>query len=115
MTFDNLCMNCFERLTDGSICRKCGFDNDSPADMLLLPRKTLLANRYVVGKDISHESDAVTYMGYDTERESVITIRELLPKELQTGWRATRTFIYAKDTKRILRITRNRLHSFGER
>ena len=80
MTFDNLCMNCFERLTDGSICRKCGFDNDSPADMLLLPRKTLLANRYVVGKDISHESDAVTYMGYDTERESVITIRELLPK-----------------------------------
>ena len=56
-------MNCFERLTDGSICRKCGFDNDSPADMLFLPRKTLLANRYVVGKDISQESDAVTYMG----------------------------------------------------
>lgn len=73
-------MNCFERLTDGSICRKCGFDNDSPADMLFLPRKTLLANRYVVGKDISQESDAVTYMGYDTERETIVTIRELLPK-----------------------------------
>lgn len=80
MSFDNLCMNCFERLTDGSICRKCGFDNDSPADMLFLPRKTLLANRYVVGKDISQESDAVTYMGYDTEREAQVTIRELIPK-----------------------------------
>lgn len=73
-------MNCFEKLTDGSVCRKCGFDNDSPADMLFLPRKTLLANRYVVGKDISQESDAVTYMGYDTERETIVTIRELLPK-----------------------------------
>lgn len=80
MSFDNLCMNCFEKLTDGSKCRKCGFDNDSPADMLFLPRKTLLANRYVVGKDISQESDAVTYMGYDTERETIVTIRELLPK-----------------------------------
>lgn len=79
MSFDNLCMNCFERLTDGSVCRKCGFDNDSPADMLFLPRKTLLANRYVVGKDIARESDAVTYMGYDTEREAAVTIRELLP------------------------------------
>lgn len=73
-------MNCFERLTEGSICRKCGFDNDSPADMLFLPRKTLLANRYVVGNCTAQESDAVTYMSYDTERESVVTIRELLPK-----------------------------------
>ena len=26
---DNLCMNCFEKLTSGSVCRNCGFDNDS--------------------------------------------------------------------------------------
>ena len=80
MSFDNLCMNCFEKLTDGCICRKCGFDNDSPTDMLFLPRKTLLANRYIVGRDIAHDSDAATYMGYDTEKEIKITIRELLPK-----------------------------------
>lgn len=79
LSFDNLCMNCFERLTDGSICRSCGFDNDSAADMLYLPRKTLLANRYVVGNNIARESDSVTYMGYDTEREAVVTIRELIP------------------------------------
>ena len=72
-------MNCFERLTDGSICRNCGFDNDSVSDMLYLPRKTLLANRYVVGNNISKDSDAVTYMGYDTEREAIVTIRELIP------------------------------------
>lgn len=80
MNFDNLCMNCFEKLTYGSICRKCGFDNDAPADILFLPRRFMLANRYVVGKDISQESDAVTYIGYDTEREAQVTIREFLPK-----------------------------------
>jgi len=78
--FDNLCMNCFERLTQGSICANCGFDNDSPSDILLLPRKSILSNRYVVGNCISQESDAVTYVGYDTERESVVSIREFLPK-----------------------------------
>ncbi len=31
---ENLCMNCFEPLTAGCICRNCGFDNDSVTDTL---------------------------------------------------------------------------------
>lgn len=77
---DNLCMNCFEPLTAGSICRNCGFDNDSFADSLFLSRRTVLAERYVVGNVIAKESDSVTYIGYDTERQAVITMREFLPK-----------------------------------
>ncbi len=76
---DNLCMNCFERLTNGSVCGNCGFDNDSVSDMKYLPRKTVLSGRYIVGNVISEESDAVTYVGYDTERRCVVTVRELLP------------------------------------
>ena len=45
MNFDNLCMGCFERVTDGSVCKDCGFDNDSPEDMLFLQRKSLLHGR----------------------------------------------------------------------
>lgn len=77
---DNLCMNCFQRLTEGSVCPNCGFDNDSVTEMLFLPRKTVLASRYIVGNIISQESDAVTYIGFDTERRSAITIREFLPR-----------------------------------
>lgn len=80
MSFDNLCMNCFERLTQGSVCAACGFDNDSVSDMLYLPRKSGLAERYIVGNAISQESDSITYVGYDTERRAVVTIRELIPK-----------------------------------
>lgn len=77
---DNLCMNCFEPLTAGSICRNCGFDNDSFPDSLFLPRRTVLAERYIAGNVISKESDSVTYIGYDMERGAVITIREFLPR-----------------------------------
>ena len=79
MNFDNLCMNCFEKLTQGSVCANCAFDNDSVSDMLFLPRKTLLAGRYLVGNFLSQESDAVTYIGLDTETNTVVTIREFMP------------------------------------
>ena len=75
-------MNCFERLTAGSVCRNCGFNNDSVRDMIYLPLKAVLQNRYVVGNVISYESDAVTYAGYDTERRAAVTIREFLPKNI---------------------------------
>ncbi len=76
---ENLCMNCFEPLTAGCICRNCGFDNDSVTDTLFLPRRTILAKRYIVGNAISVENDSVVYIGYDTERNAVVTIREFLP------------------------------------
>lgn len=80
MNFDNLCMGCFERLTDGSVCKNCGFDNDSPEDMLFLQRKSLLHGRYVIGRCVAQESDSLTYIGYDTEKETTVSVRELLPK-----------------------------------
>lgn len=77
---DNLCLNCFEKLTSGSVCTNCGFDNDSVTPMLYLQRKTVLMSKYIVGNVILEESDAVTYVGYDTEKDKVVTIREFLPK-----------------------------------
>lgn len=77
---DNLCLNCFEKLTEGSVCPNCGFDNDKITPMLYLARKTVLASRYVVGNMLSEESDAVTYIGYDMQKDAVVTIREFLPK-----------------------------------
>ena len=77
---DNICMNCFEKLTAGSVCAQCGFDNDKITPMLYLQRKTVLASRYAVGNVINEESDAVTYIGYDMQKDAVVTIREFLPK-----------------------------------
>lgn len=79
---DNLCMNCFEELTQGSICPSCGYDNDTQPDMVYLQPKTVLGGRYAVGSVVDRESDAATYMAYDTQLDAVVTIREFLPKNI---------------------------------
>lgn len=80
MELDNLCMNCFEKLTSGSVCENCGYDNDSATDMIYIQPKTVLAEKYVVGAVIEHESDAVVYSGYDLQLNTKINIREFLPQ-----------------------------------
>jgi len=75
-------MNCFEELTQGSICPSCGYDNDTHPDMIYLQPKTVLGGRYVVGSVVNRESDAATYMAYDTQLDAVVTIREFLPKNI---------------------------------
>lgn len=77
---DNLCMNCFNELTSGSVCEECGYDNDSTVDIIYLQPRTILGDKYVIGKLVAHESDAAVYMGYDTRLGEVVTIREFLPK-----------------------------------
>ena len=78
--FDNLCANCWEELTEGSVCAECGYDNDTQNDSVNLKTKTLLADKYAVGKVIKVESDSVTYSGYDGQIEKPIYIREFFPK-----------------------------------
>lgn len=73
-------MNCFEELTNGSVCEECGYDNDTTIDMIYLQPKTVLLDKYVIGAVLSHESDAATYIAYDSQLDSKITIREFLPK-----------------------------------
>lgn len=79
---DNLCQNCFDELTQGSVCQSCGYDNDTQNDMMYLPAKTILNGKYVVGAVKQQESDAVTYAGYDAQIDKPILIREFLPKNM---------------------------------
>lgn len=80
MEIDNLCMNCFEQLRSGSVCEACGYDNDTVVDMMYIQPKTLLNGRYVIGTVVTHESDACVYNAYDSQLDTVVEIREFLPK-----------------------------------
>lgn len=77
---DNLCIRCFGELTEGNVCPKCGCDNDVPNDTMYLPVRTVLKNQYAVGEVKEHQSDSVTYYGYDGQLDKPILIRELYPK-----------------------------------
>ena len=74
---DNLCSNCFQELTQGSVCAECGHDNDTKNDTMYLSEKTVLQGKYVIGAVKEHQSDAVSYAGYDSQLDQKIIIREL--------------------------------------
>lgn len=76
---DNLCVNCWEELTQGSVCEECGYDNDVQNETSFLMQKTVLNDKYVIGAVKSRESDSVTYMGYDGTLDKPVLIREYLP------------------------------------
>ncbi len=81
---DNLCLNCFKELREGAVCAECGYDNDAQSDSMYLEPKTVLAGKYVVGAFREHESDAVTYSGYDMQLDKKIIIREFYPKGISS-------------------------------
>ncbi len=77
---DNLCLNCFEELENGSVCQSCNYDNDTPVGNDYLQPRSELCGRYTVGALVAHESDSAVYMGYDQQFDAVCVIREFLPK-----------------------------------
>ena len=77
---DNLCMSCMKDIGNEKQCPHCGFHADSQQIAPYLPIRTVLGNRYLVGKLLEYNGDGATYMGLDlTSRESV-NIREYFPE-----------------------------------
>ena len=120
---DNLCINCFKELTEGATCAECGYDNDTPNDTMYLPVKSVLAGKYIVGAFQKHESDAVTYAGYDSQLDKKITIREFYPKgmasrlegtnDLHIRQKFTDTFGKYKQSFYKLWTTMEKMHSLS--
>ncbi len=80
--FDNLCMNCMCD-TNGKIeCPNCGFSSAEPQMRHALPYKTLLQERYIVGRAIKSNGEGITYIGYDTALNVKIELHEFFPQTL---------------------------------
>lgn len=78
----NLCMSCMGELDENGKCPNCeNVDTDSYISSYLAP-KTFLSNRYVVGKLIGYCGESALYIGFDTEEERKVTIREYMPDAL---------------------------------
>ena len=81
MNIDNLCMSCMNELYGEKQCPRCGYYVDSPQISPYLPLKTLIGNKYIIGKMLSSNSEGATYMAYDVDRKSPVIIREFLPEK----------------------------------
>lgn len=76
---DNLCMSCMKPIGDAKQCPYCGYHADSPQLSPYLPIRSVVANRYLVGKVLEFNGDGVTYAGWDMTERIAVKVREFLP------------------------------------
>lgn len=76
-----LCMGCMSRLDENGKCR-CGYDENAPTDSACLPIRTVVGNRYLVGRMISMNGEGITYICFDTENEERAYIEEYMPQNM---------------------------------
>ncbi len=63
-------------------CKLCGYSDDDPYIPTYLEPKTLLNDRYIVGRMISYNGEGATYIGYDQLAGTKVTIKEFMPDTL---------------------------------
>ncbi|MEI6579171.1 MAG: PASTA domain-containing protein [Eubacteriales bacterium] len=76
---DDLCMSCMKEIGNVKQCPHCDFLVDSPQGAPYLPIRTVVNNRYLVGKMLEFNGEGATYIGWDLTNRVAISIREFLP------------------------------------
>ncbi len=76
---DRLCMGCMNDNGGERVCPICGFDSKSknPKDAVSL--KTVINDRFVVGRVLSENGEGINYIGWDTQNDTIVQIREYFP------------------------------------
>ena len=82
LTETTLCMGCMNEKTYDGPCKLCGYSDDDPYIPTYLEPKTLLNDRYIVGRMISYNGEGATYIGYDKFAGVKVTIKEFMPDTL---------------------------------
>ena len=76
-----LCFGCFEPVNDEPRCPHCGYKQQSPYSPSYIAPGTILKEKYMVGKLISHNGEGATYLAYDTVISCKI-LKEYMPDVL---------------------------------
>ncbi len=82
MEKEKLCLRCMRKIGDNNYCPYCRNENNEPQKAPYLPLKTIVGERYLVGKLIESNSEGSTYYAFDYQRKTPVTLRELYPKDL---------------------------------
>ena len=77
-----LCMGCMNELDASGHCRHCSYTDDIPHLQSYLAPKTVLDNRYIVGKMLSYNGEGASYICYDMVAKCKCVCREYMPDTL---------------------------------
>jgi len=77
-----LCMGCMNPMSENGVCDTCGYIDGTPYLPSYLAPKTILNERYIVGKLKSYNGESATYMAYDKVTNEKVFVREFMPDTL---------------------------------
>ena len=107
MSYDNLCMNCMKDIGEEKQCPYCSYKAGSPQLPPFLPQRTIVGGHYLIGNVMEANGDGTTYMAYDTERKTAVTIREFLPDTLITRTGSTTNIVVKPGKEALFAATKN--------
>lgn len=78
------CIGCMREIEDVQVCPYCGYDEKTAIFKDYLAPRTLLEDRYLIGKPLRYNGEGVSYIAYDLVIDNVVEVREYFPDKLCT-------------------------------
>ena len=94
---EQLCMGCMNELDANGQCQYCSYTDNIPHLQAYLEPKTVLDNRYVIGKMLSYNGEGASYICYDMVGKCKCVCREYMPDTLCERDSNTQKLIVNKD------------------
>lgn len=94
---EQLCMGCMNELDANGQCQYCSYTDNIPHLQAYLEPKTVLDNRYVIGKMLSYNGEGASYICYDMVGKCKCVCREYMPDTLCERDSSTQELIVNKD------------------
>lgn len=76
------CLGCLKQKQGEQRCPFCGFDPNDAVVAEVLPPKTVLRERYLLGKAVQRDGEGITYLGIEQQSGQPLWIREYFPAKL---------------------------------
>jgi serine/threonine protein kinase len=81
----SLCPGCFGDKEARHVCPRCGYDESTRRSSLYLPHRTLLQQKYLMGRALGTPGGfGVTYLALDTVLQSRVAIKEYFPRDFSS-------------------------------
>lgn len=75
------CYGCMREITE-EVCPHCGYSAEKDNEYHQLSVGTMLHGQYLVGRVLGQGGFGITYLGWDTELEQIVAIKEFYPSTL---------------------------------
>ncbi|MBR1752452.1 MAG: PASTA domain-containing protein [Ruminococcus sp.] len=92
-----LCMGCMNELDENGVCHYCKYTDDTAYLRSYLAPRTVLDNRYIVGKILSYNGEGASYICYDSVAKEKVVCREYMPDTLCERERGSTNIVVNQD------------------